>query len=138
MSEHKNITLVKNAIHQEKDPRHFMRLKQIDKTVTATWMGQEIARSTNAIRLQEAGMDLYDPVYYFPREDVKMDFLFASDHTTHCPLKGDTEYFNLISGSESLKNAAWSYVDVLDGAEELKDRVAFDQGKVQLIEHVNN
>lgn len=136
MIDPKDVTFVKNAIHRTEEPRHFMRLKMPEKLVTASINGYNLAESIRAIKLQEAGFDLYDPVYYFPREDVNKKLLTKSDHSTHCPLKGDTEYYHIQLDDQTLQNAAFSYVKTLDVGEELKDLIAFDQEKVQVIEHV--
>jgi uncharacterized protein (DUF427 family) len=115
-----------------------MRIKQLNKLVTAAIGDFNLAESDRALKLQEAGFDLYDPVYYFPREEVNMKLLKKSDHSTHCPLKGDTEYFDIQLDHITLEKAAFSYVTTHDGGEELKDLIAFDQEKVQIVEHVEN
>lgn len=136
MADQEAVTFVKNAIHRPDEPRHFMRLKQPGKLVTVTKNGVEVARSTKAIKLQEAGFDLYDPVYYFPKEDVNTALLDTTDLTTHCPLKGDTAYYNVKVNGETLDNAAFSYVSTFDYGEALKDLIAFDPNKLQVIEHI--
>jgi len=131
----KKVTLVKNAIHNPDDARHFMRIKQPKAKVTASLNGKEIANSNNALKVQEAGFDLYDPVYYFPKADVLSDALKSTDKTTHCPLKGDTEYFSIHTEGSQLENAAWHYNQPYEWSEKLRDHIAFDQTKVQVIEH---
>lgn len=138
MIDPQDITFVKNAIHRPDEPRHFMRIKQLNKLVTAAISDFNLAESDRALKLQEAGFDLYDPVYYFPREEVNMKLLKKSDHSTHCPLKGDTEYFDIQLDHMTLEKAAFSYVNTLDEGEELKDLIAFDQEKVQIVEHVED
>ncbi|MEC8775762.1 MAG: DUF427 domain-containing protein, partial [Pseudomonadota bacterium] len=32
------------------------------------------------------------PVFYFPRADIRMEKLKATDHITHCPVKGNVCY----------------------------------------------
>jgi uncharacterized protein (DUF427 family) len=130
------VTLVKNAIHNPDDARHFMRIKQPGVKVTASINGREIAASHNALKVQEAGFDLYDPVYYFPKADVLTDSLKGTDKTTHCPLKGDTEYFSIHIEGKDMENAAWHYNQPYERSEKLRDHIGFDQSRVQVIEHV--
>ena len=132
-----DVTFVKNAVHRPEEPRHFMRLKQPGKLVTATVNGTTIAESYNAIKMQEAGFDLYDPVYYFPKSDVRTEMLEKAEHSTHCPLKGDTEYYNVKVGGKTLDKGAFCYCyPNMKDTEFLKDYIAFDQEKVQIIEYL--
>ena len=45
------------------------------------------------------------PVYYFPREDVRLDLLEPTDHHTRCPYKGEASYWSVLG----LEDVAWSY-----------------------------
>ncbi|MEO1248482.1 MAG: DUF427 domain-containing protein [Pseudomonadota bacterium] len=65
-----------------------------------------IADSTNALRLRES---TYTPVIYIPRHDVRTDLLTRTDHTTHCPYKGDASYFSIEAEGQPLQNAVWTY-----------------------------
>lgn len=136
MNSQKAITFVKNAIHRPDEPRHFMRLKRPDNLVTATLNGQTLASSRNTIKMQEAGFDLYDPVYYFPKGDIDSSILEVANTSTHCPLKGDTEYYHVKISGQSYDNAAFCYAWPLEEVNELKDYIAFDQNRIQVIEHV--
>ncbi len=75
-----------------------------------TWVvragGAVLGETTNALELSEGD---YPSVYYFPRADIGMAFLDASETTSHCPHKGDASYFSIVTKSEVLKDAAWSY-----------------------------
>ena len=130
MTSPEDITLVRDAIHNPAEPRHFMRVVPAGGPRSASVDGTSIAQSTEAVVVKEVGLDLYDHVTYFPRADVDMDALVPIDKTTHCPLKGDTEYFDLVVGGQRIAEAAWSYVETLDIAAELRDLVAFDATKV--------
>lgn len=112
-----------------------MRIAEPQHLITATMNGTELARSTRALKIKEVAFDIYDPVIYFPREAVAMDLLKRTDKTTHCPIKGDTEYFDVVVGERSAKDAAWSYTKPLDGAKALDGLVAFDTTQVQIVEH---
>ena len=129
------VTLVTDAIHNPADARHFMRIARPEYPVTASLGDIEVARSTRVLKVKEVGYDIYDPVIYFPREDVVMDRLRRNDKTTHCPLKGDTEYFDALADGEVVENAAWSYDRTIEIARELETYVGFDTRRVQIVEH---
>lgn len=130
------ITLVKNGIHRADEPRHFMRIKESTKRVTASLNNTLLASSNASLKLQEVEFDFYDPVYYFPREDVTMGAIVSTDEYTHCPLKGDAEALNIKLGDELLEKAAWRYSKPFDHARAIKDYIVFDASRVQIIEHV--
>ncbi|MEQ8230742.1 MAG: DUF427 domain-containing protein [Gammaproteobacteria bacterium] len=129
-----DVTLVRDAIHNPAEPRHFMRVTPCERLVVATLAGRELARTRRATRVKEVGYDIYDPVLYFPREDVDMTSLQQNARTTHCPLKGDTAYFDASIDGELLENVAWSYVEVIEAAAPLRDLVAFDTRLVRVTE----
>ena len=131
----KAVTFVRNAIHSPQDVRHFMDIGHPDHMVTATIDGKEIARSNRALKVKEVGLGVYDPVLYFPREDVDMTCLEATEKTTRCPLKGDTTYFDLSLPGSQRKDVAWSYTNTIADAGIIKDLVAFDNACVQIVEH---
>lgn len=102
-----------------------------------TWViragGAVIGESSRALKLFEGDRPF---VIYFPREDVEMAFLDATDHSTHCPHKGDASYFSIIAKSGPIENAAWSYETPLDGVAEIKDHVAFYVGDRVTVEQI--
>ncbi len=130
-----DITLVRDAIHNPAEPRHFMRLARPTYAISASISGVEIARSTRAIKLKEVGRDIYDPVIYFPREDVDMDKLVPIEKSSHCPLKGDAEYFDASINGKHVAEVAWSYDRTLAIAEALKAYIAFYPQRVQIVEY---
>lgn len=124
-----DVTLVQNAVHNPNEPRHFMRIVPAETSKIARHGDHTVADSTEALIVKEVGHDIYDPVVYFPRADVAMDLLVRTDKSTHCPLKGDTEYFDLVIGDERHADAAWSYIEIIAGSE-LQDLVAFNAAVV--------
>ena len=128
-----DITLVENAHHNPDEPRHFMRIVPSRTVQTASIEGKALANSSSALVVKEVGRDVYDPVVYFPRDDVAMDLLERIDKTTHCPLKGNTEYFDLVIDGQRTEAAAWSYVgEMVQRGEEIRDLVAFDTSRVRV------
>ncbi len=130
------VTLSRETIHNPDDARHFMRIKPVPGLVRILREGRVLAESTQALRLQEAGRDIYDPVFYLPAGAVR-GTLKATDKRTFCPLKGHATYFDLLSdqGRVEVPEIAWSYQETLDFAAPLKDRVAFYATRVVIEEH---
>ncbi len=129
MPDPSTVTLVRNAIHNPTEPRHFMRIVPASGRQIVTAAGHVVADSQHAVVVKEVGLDIYDPAVYFPRDDVDMDALARIEKSTHCPLKGDTEYFDIVANGQHLTEAAWSYVKMVAG-EELLDLIAFDQSSI--------
>ncbi|MGR3504050.1 DUF427 domain-containing protein [Pseudaestuariivita sp.] len=102
-----------------------------DGTWTVRAGGAVIGESTNALELTEGDMPF---VIYFPRGDLAMAFLEPTDHTTTCPHKGTASYFSIMTKSQTLENAAWSYEDPKDNVSEIKDHVAFFPGEYVTVE----
>lgn len=81
-----------------------------------------MAVSVNAQLMYELG---HAPVYYFPREDVRMALLVPTDHHTHCPYKGDAGYFSVGAGGLVVENAVWYYDEPYDEMAHLKGLLGF-------------
>jgi len=126
-----DVTLATETIHNPEDARHFMRIKPVAGSVRIFHRGRLLAESGRALRVLEAGKDLYDPTIYLPADDVTAP-LVAKDKTTFCPIKGHASYFALAGedGAIEVEEIAWSYRDTLEMAADLKDRIAFYPAKV--------
>jgi uncharacterized protein (DUF427 family) len=110
----------------KKNPGHRIVIRPATARVRASCNGEVIADSGETMVMEEG---TYPPVYYFPRKDVKMDRLARSDHTTHCPFKGDASYFSVAGGPE---NAVWSYEAPYDEMLAIKERLAFYPDKFEI------
>jgi len=130
------VTLARETIHNPDEPRHFMRIKPVEGRVRVLFDGEVLAESARALRVLEAGRDLYDPVLYFPSADVRVK-LSPAEKRTFCPLKGHATYLDLVSeaGQVEVPEIAWSYRKTFDFAAALADLVAFDAARVTVEEH---
>lgn len=93
------------------------------KRIKVVFNGEVVADSTRALAMHETRLPW---VYYFPREDVRMDLLVRTTHRTNCPFKGNASYWSLNVGDRSAANAVWSYESAYDEASAVEDYVAFD------------
>lgn len=98
-------------------PAHRLLFDDYPRRVRALVGSHTVLESTRGKLLYETGIG---PVYYLPIEDLDADSLEESDHTTHCPFKGDASYWHLRVGEHSFENAVWYYPDPLPVAGWLK------------------
>ena len=103
---------VKGLIYFEDSPRR----------IRARLGGETVVDSRRAKLLHEHGLL---PIYYFPREDVRMDLLSPSDKRTHCPYKGDACYWSVQAGGKAAEDAVWGYPEPLPDAPPLAGYLAF-------------
>lgn len=92
------------------------------KTVVATVNGEVIAESAKAQILTEGA---YAPMFYFPKADVRMNALAASDKSTLCPHKGTASYWTINAGGRTADNSAWAYETPPAGLEAMAGHIAF-------------
>jgi len=112
-------------------PEHTITLEREGKRVSVVFNGETIAETTNAITLREAN---YPPMYYLPRADVRADVLTRTEHSTHCPFKGDAAYWSIKVGDKDSENAVWSYEIPFDEVVEIKDHMAFYADRMDAID----
>ena len=101
-----------------------------EKRVRVEYNGTWVADSTNAIIVHETRAP---PMYYFPKDDVRMEFLEKTDHQTHCPFKGNASYWSLKVGGEVAENAVWGYEDPDKDGEAVRGMVSFYANMVSAI-----
>lgn len=63
--------------------------------------------------------------YYIPQEDIRMEYLYETEHVSMCPYKGTARYWTLRVGDQMLENGAWSYPNPILENPKIKDLVAF-------------
>jgi uncharacterized protein (DUF427 family) len=92
------------------------------RRMRAILAGETVVDSRHPKLLHEHGKL---PVFYFPEDEVRMDLLEPTDHSTHCPWKGDASYWSVRVGDRVAENAVWSYPDPIDEAPWLAGYLAF-------------
>jgi len=110
-----------------------IKIRKVDGLWVVRSGGAVLGESRNALELSEGD---YPPVIYFPREDIATAFLDRTDKITHCPHKGDANYYTIVNRSSRTENAVWTYEQPLEGVAAIKDHLAFytsDSVKVEQI-----
>ncbi len=103
-------------------PAHVLYWDPSPKRVRAVFAGVTVADSRQAKLLHETGLA---PVWYFPLDDVRTDFLVPSERHTTCPFKGEASYWSITVGDRTADNAVWGYPKPLESAPPLGDHLAF-------------
>ena len=102
-------------------PRHRLLLHPFPRRVRARFAGEVVLDSTRGALLHESNIL---PRLYVPLEDVRADLLERTDHTTHCPFKGDASYWSVRVGDRVAENAVWTYEEPIAGADWLRGLVS--------------
>ena len=93
-----------------RNPDYAIDFEPSPRRVRVRFNGATVADTLRAHLMRETG---HVPVYYFPPEDVRMDLFTPTDHHSHCPYKGDADYWTLAVGAQVAENVMWSYPDPL-------------------------
>ena len=101
---------------------HEIRIEPSPKRIRLMANGKTVVDSLCASLLLEAGAM---PVYYFPRDDVRMDLMERSNHRTQCPYNGDAAWWTLAVAGRRYENAAWSYEHPREPARSVAGQIAF-------------
>lgn len=91
--------------------------------------GVEIANTTKPTLLFETGLPVR---YYLPTTHVRMDLLTPTETVSHCPYKGDAEYWSARIGDKLHADVAWSYRTPLPESQKIAGLIGFYTEKVDL------
>jgi uncharacterized protein (DUF427 family) len=91
--------------------------------------GVTIAESASPRLLFETGLPVR---YYLPKTHVRLDLLTPTDTVTHCPYKGQAEYWSVRAGDRVHEDLAWSYRAPLPESQRVAGLIAFYNDKVDL------
>ena len=112
---------------------HAISIEKNPNRITVTFNGTTVADTKQALILKEGPLP---PVNYIPREDVQMSCLQRTEHSTHCPFKGDASYFSVSVNGKTAENAVWTYEAPIDSVAQIKDYVVFYPEKMDAIKEL--
>ena len=114
-------------------PDHPITITANPKRIRVSADGVVIADTTHALTLKEAS---YPAVQYVPRQDANMALLARTGRVTHCPYKGDANYFSIQSNGKTIENSIWTYETPFPAMAAIKDYVAVYPDRVDEIAQV--
>jgi uncharacterized protein (DUF427 family) len=91
--------------------------------------GVTIAESGKPTLLFETGLPTR---FYVPKTHVRMDLLTPTDSVSHCPYKGQAEYWSVRVADTVHPDLAWSYRTPLPESEKIAGLISFYNEKVDL------
>lgn len=103
------------------------KLEQTNKHLKIVFNGEIIAETNRAFRVLETS---HPPVYYFPLEDVRTEFLTETAHSSFCEWKGRAGYYALEVNGKFAESAAWFYPNPTKSFAAIKNYTAFYPSKM--------
>lgn len=98
------------------------RLEPTSKHLQVIFNQEIIADTHQGQRVLETS---HPPVYYFPPEDVKLNYLERSPRQTYCEWKGQGAYYHIRVGSQKISDAAWFYPHPTPRFQAIQGYIAF-------------
>jgi uncharacterized protein (DUF427 family) len=89
-------------------PAHRIFYHDYPRRLRALVGDRVVLDTVGAKLLHETGLL---PVPYVPLGDFDDALLERTDHSTHCPFKGDASYWSIRAGDDVVENAVWAYED---------------------------
>ena len=91
--------------------------------------GVTVAESAKPTLLFETGLPTR---YYLPKTHVRMDLLTPTERSTHCPYKGQAEYWSLDVDGTVHPDLLWSYRTPLPESQKIAGMIGFYTERVDL------
>lgn len=92
--------------YQTDGPERLLFFGDFPRRVRAVFAGQTVVDTRGGRLMHESELL---PVLYVPDADISSNLLVGTDHTTHCPFKGDASYWDVRAGGRTAENAVWAY-----------------------------
>jgi uncharacterized protein (DUF427 family) len=117
------------AFTHPRDPYTRVDILPSSRHVRVDVDGVTVAESRKPTLLFETGLPTR---YYVPKTDVRMDLLTPNTTSSHCPYKGQADYWSLSLGETPVQDVAWSYRTPLPESQKIAGLVCFYPEKVDL------
>ena len=111
-----------------RDPYTRIDILPSSRHVRVAADGVTIAETDKPTLLFETGLPTR---YYLPKTHTRMDLLVPSETVSHCPYKGEAEYWSLRS-DRTIDDIAWSYRTPLPESQKIAGLISFYPDKVSL------
>jgi uncharacterized protein (DUF427 family) len=112
-----------------RDPYTRVDILQSSRHVRVDVEGTTVADSHAPRLLFETGLPVR---YYLPKPHVRTELLVHSDKVSHCPYKGQAEYWSVQVGEQLHQDLAWSYRTPLPESTKVAGLVCFWNDRVEL------
>ena len=112
-----------------RDPYTRVDIMPSSRHVRVEVDGVTVAESTSPRLLFETGLPTR---YYLPKTHVRLDLLVPTDSASHCPYKGQAQWWSVRAGEEIHEDLAWSYPTPLPESQKIAGLVAFYDEKVDV------
>jgi uncharacterized protein (DUF427 family) len=112
-----------------RDPYTRVDILPSSRHVRVELDGVTIAETTKPTLLFETGLPAR---YYLPKTHARMDLLTPSESVSHCPYKGQAEYWSISVGERIYRDLAWSYPTPLPESQKIAGLISFYTDKVDL------
>ena len=112
-----------------RDPYTRVDIVPSSRHVRIEVAGVTVAESMSPRLLFETGLPVR---YYLPKTHVRMDLLRPTDSVSHCPYKGDAEWWSVRIDGQTHRDLAWSYRLPLPESQKIAGLVAFYDEKVDV------
>jgi uncharacterized protein (DUF427 family) len=112
-----------------RDPYTRVEILATSRRVRVEVDGVVLAESSNARVLLETGLP---PRWYLPKTDVRMELLVPTGTVSHCPYKGQAQYWSARVADRLVPDLAWSYRTPLPESQKIAGLVAFYNERVDL------
>jgi uncharacterized protein (DUF427 family) len=105
------------------DDGPWIHIEPSPRRVRVEFGGETVVDSQGVMLLREAKRV---PIYLFPKEDVRMDWLEESGPGARHPKLGDATWWTLKVGGRTAENAVWSYLNPSDEGADIRGCLAFE------------
>jgi uncharacterized protein (DUF427 family) len=112
-----------------RDPYTRVDILPSSRRVRVEVDGVTVAESTSPRLLFETGLPAR---YYLPKTHARLDLLTPTETVSHCPYKGQAEYWSVRTGDTLHEDLAWSYRTPLPESQKIAGLIAFYNEKVDI------